>query len=399
MTRRLRIALASAGRFHLLDVARELRALGHEVKFYSYVPRSRARQFGLPDECHVSLLPFVFPALVMERLFPRRAPRLREKAIYFALNRGVILRLQPCDVFIFMSGIYLEAARYAKHRFGAKTILERGSRHILSQDKILAECNSSERPSALTISRELEGYEIADRISIPSSHVDESFREYQISKTEVIPYGVDLRMFPFRPQRRRTETFTFITIGQWSLQKGSDILAAAVRRIPGARLVHVGSIADVEFPQEDAQFVHFGSVQQHELRRFYTDSDTFVLASRQDGLSVVLVQALASGLPVICTDRTGGSDLAHTPALAGRITVVPHNDVDALVSAMIRLRDQQSVGHGLPQLAKADLEWLSWPNYARRLSATLLGDFGKLGVWDDTVEAGQAELYKKIDTA
>ena len=35
---------------------------------------------------------------------------LREKAIYFALNRGVILRLQPCDIFIFMSGIYLEAA-------------------------------------------------------------------------------------------------------------------------------------------------------------------------------------------------------------------------------------------------------------------------------------------------
>ena len=61
---------------------------------------------------------------------------------------------------------------------------------------------------------------------------------------------------------------------------------------------------------------------------------------------------------------------------------------------MIRLRDQQSRGHGLPQLAKADLEWLSWPNCARQLSATLLGDF-KLGVWDDTVEAGQAELYKK----
>ena len=162
--------------------------------------------------------------------------------------------------------------------------MDRGSRHILSQDKILAECNSSERPSALTISWELEGYEIADRISIPSSHVDESFREYQITKSEVIPYGVDLRMFPFRPQRRPTETFTFITIGQWSLRKGSDILAAAVRRISGARLVHVGSIVDVEFPQEDAKFVHFGSVRQHELTRFYADSDTFVLASREDGL-------------------------------------------------------------------------------------------------------------------
>ena len=38
MTRRLRIAIATAGRFHVLDLARELNALGYAVDFYSYVP-------------------------------------------------------------------------------------------------------------------------------------------------------------------------------------------------------------------------------------------------------------------------------------------------------------------------------------------------------------------------
>ena len=58
---KLRIGVASSGRFHLLDLARELDVLGSDVCFYSYVPRKRAKTFGLPGRCHVALLPFLFP--------------------------------------------------------------------------------------------------------------------------------------------------------------------------------------------------------------------------------------------------------------------------------------------------------------------------------------------------
>jgi glycosyltransferase involved in cell wall biosynthesis len=402
MTRQLRIALASSGRFHLLDVARELHALGHEAKFYSYVPRSRARHFGLPDECHVSLLPFVFPAVAASRLLPKVVPRIVEKMEYFALNRAVSLRLQPCDVFVFMSGMYLEAAHFAKRRFGAKTILVRSSRHVLSQDRILAECTTSERPSAETIRRELAGYGMADLISIPSSHVEDSFQEFKIAKTDVIPYGVDLGMFPFRPRRAPADTFTFINVGHWSFRKGSDILATAIRQAPGTRLVHVGTIKDIEFPHGDPQFVHYDSVQQATLARFYAYSDAFALASREEGLSFVLVQALASGLPVICTDRTGGADLAHTPALAARLTVVPHNNVSALAAAMTELRNRLFGGDALPDLSQADLATLSWREYARRFSDVLLRvvkrgilcDDSETSAADHQGKSGRAEIFK-----
>src|SRR5947209_8302356 len=61
---RLRVGIASSGRFHLLDLARELDALGVDVRFYSYVPRKRAEKFGLPSRCHVALLPILFPMVV-----------------------------------------------------------------------------------------------------------------------------------------------------------------------------------------------------------------------------------------------------------------------------------------------------------------------------------------------
>jgi starch synthase len=126
------------------------------------------------------------------------------------------------------------------------------------------------------------------------------------------------------------------------------------------------------FPGNDDWFVHVDPLPQRDLARFYAAGDVFVLASREEGLALVLSQALACGLPLICTDRTGGADLAHTPALAAHITVVPHDDVSALACAIARWRDRWRAGESLPRLSETDREKLSWAAYARRYSDEML---------------------------
>jgi starch synthase len=292
------------------------------------------------------------------------------------VNLGVITRLRACDLFICMSGIYLEAARFAKRRFGAAVWLERGSRHILSQDEILAAIPGATRPSQLSIARELAGYVLADRIIIPSSHVEESFRRDPVAHAKLFknPYGVDLAMFPAAGNKIRNIPYFLLFVGAWSLRKGCDLLEAAVKRTSGTRLVHVGKIDDISFPNGDDRFTHIDPVPQAELRRFYAEADAFVLASREEGLATVLPQALASGLPIICTERTGGADLAHTPALARRITVISHNDLPALAGAISGWRDS---GECLAPLAGSDREALSWATYARRYGEQISTDFGQ----------------------
>ncbi len=362
----------------MLDLARELHALGHEVKFYSYVPRSRAARFGLPEECHVSLLPYVFPLVAWQRFAPRLAPRLRERLMYFLLNAAVTMKLQPCDVFHCMSGIYVEAAQYARKRFGARIWLVRASRHILSQDEILTAIPGSERPSPLAIRRELAGYALADRIDIPSSHVEESFLRDDTAFAKLIrnPFGTDLKMFPLAAEKRPGDPITFLTVGHWSLRKGCDVLGEAIRRLGSVRLRHVGDILDLAFPNDTNLFEHHPRVPQWQLPEIYARADAFVLASQEEGLSYVIAQAVASGLPVICTDRTGGADLAHTPALKARITVVPHDNVEALIDAMASLRDRLCAGERFAPLTEDDLDTLTWRAYAVRYSKQLMDDFG-----------------------
>jgi len=368
----MKIAIASTGRFHVLDLARELHHLGHEVTFYSYVPRERAVRFGLPSECHVSLLGAALPYLASHRLGLGWLPGIDSLPLHKALNRAVIKKLAPCDVFICMSGVYLEAAEYARDRYGARIFLERGSMHVDTQDEILKAIGGRQITQS-TLERERAGYDLADRIAIPACHVAESFLTYQslAGKTFVNPYGVDLEMFPQRagppPNLRRV-----LFVGNWSYQKGCDQLTEAISRLRDVELVHVGAILDAPLP-EAHWFTHHEPVDQSTLTEFYQSATVFALASRQEGLALVQAQALASGLPLVCTRSTGGRDLAHSHCLKERIEEVPVGDATALSHAIAKMLDRIA-RCDIGPISEADRQLLSWRAYGERYAAELEQD-------------------------
>jgi alpha-maltose-1-phosphate synthase len=363
----MRIGVAASGRFHLLDLARELDALGAEVSFYSYVTRKRASSFGLPTRCHVALFPFLFPLVAWERVFPRFLSDFIEQAMCWALDAVVILRMRKCDVFICMSGLYLQAPRYARWRYGARVHLHRSSQHILSQQEILASLPGARQVSLFMVQRELKGYAIADSIIVPSMHVVESFAKWPecAEKLYLNPLGVDVAQFPLRNSTPSLEMPTVLFVGQWSYRKGVDVLTSSIKRLPGLRLVHVGALSDAPFPT-DPEFVHYDYVPQRKLVDFYRMAHVFVLPSREDGFGVVLSQALSCGLQVVCTDRTGGPDLAKLPGLARFIHVVSPDDSEALRQAILDALDAVAVGTGVAGITEVERETLGWRHYAAR---------------------------------
>lgn len=375
----MRVAIITAGRFHILDLARELDACGHEVALYSLVPPWRTRSFGLPPHCNRWLGPYLAPVYALYQAARRTgAVSAANRLLYAAVDRVAANVVGACDVVIGMSQMSAASMQRLRQRFGARTVLERGSRHIVSQREIL-EGIPGQAPNAKPVAdwsvrRELAEYEIADVITVPSKHVERSFTERGISSRKLFrnPYGVDLSMFPATATPAHGTPPTIITVGKWSLRKGCDVLVDAWRQLAGrgVRLLHVGALGDAPIP-DDAGFEHRGAVEQRALTSCYAGAHIFALASREEGLALVQVQALASGLPVAATDFTGAEDLRECLEDPRAIAIAPANDVARLAAALeTQLAYARSMS-GVRDVLRSARDGLSWREYGRRYDAML----------------------------
>ena len=366
MERKIKINIVSPGRFHVCDLARELDKQGFDVKFYSFVPQKRAMKFGLPAKCSKSLIGVMAPFLFLERkIFPKK--------IFFKQLRVTVqdfitsIYMRRCDILISMSGSFLRTPRIAK-KHNSIIIIERGSKHILEQKRILdgmPGVNKFLVPKR-NVRRELECYVLADYIAIASQHVKKSFElhHYPLNKLFINPYGVDLSMF--KPLPIIEKKYDFIMVGGWSYQKGCDLIINAVKNT-NYTLLHVGGIGDVEMPK-DKQFTHIDPVDQSKLITYYNQSKVFILPSRQDGFGMVLTQAMACNLPIVSSKDCGAPDLKNMVEYPQYITIIEDYTVNSLLAAMEdAMRNYETLQNKI--YAGNAIRNLTWEAYGKRYAA------------------------------
>jgi glycosyltransferase involved in cell wall biosynthesis len=151
----------------------------------------------------------------------------------------------------------------------------------------------------------------------------------------------------------------------WSLQKGCDILAEACQLLK-IKLLHVGSVGDYPLPQSK-YFTHINSVDQPLLINYYKQAKIFVLPSMQEGLALVQAQAIACGLPVVCSKDTGGRDLAQFLDDKKWIIEMQETTVNCLVKCInqaLLLANEQPMG--LRNYSGEAITKLTWETYGKR---------------------------------
>lgn len=264
-------------------------------------------------------------------------------------------------------------------QLGIKVILERGSSHVLFQRDILMEeyrllnlstVDLEKSFSPIRIERELLEYELADVVSIPSSFVKHSFTKnnFEEEKLFVNAYGADLINFTFNPKPHKP--FRLIYAGTLSIRKGIHYLLEVFSNLnlPEAELLLVGKVeAEIKpfiFKYSTTSIKFITPLPQQQLAELFNQCDAFVICSIEEGMAMVQTQAMACGLPLICTSNTGGDDLI-TDGVEGFVIPVK-NKVRLKESILILYEDRKRcMIMGNKAMVKVT-NTFSWVDYGKR---------------------------------
>jgi glycosyltransferase involved in cell wall biosynthesis len=222
-------------------------------------------------------------------------------------------------------------------------------------------------------------YGPCDVVLSPSPASDTRLAELGIdcNRIERWDRGVDLERFDASlrtPGLLPGDTINVLYAGRLTKEKGVDLLAdaflAARWRDPRLHLVLAGGGPEEQALRErlgnHATFL--GWLGGDELPRVYASADLFLFASQTDTFGQVLLEAQASGLPVVAVGEGGPASLIDngvTGLLAGA-------DADELASAILSLVDGPLLGERLRRAALASVRERTWESALQRLSAGYL---------------------------
>lgn len=222
-----------------------------------------------------------------------------------------VRRRQPSIVMGYES-CCLSAFRAAKE-IGAKCVLDAAACHYHLQDSILpiAKAELDTKSGQRIRRRKRAEIELADLILCPSQLSADSYRDSGIdrSKIEVNPLGVDLDVYRPALLAERAGAMRFLFVGNSGYVKGYDILLAALSRINGAAALEVvGAVHTDRAPRSASlEIVPHGLLPTQAIVPILARCDCLVLPSRLESFGMVVLEALAAGLPVIASTHAGAS--------------------------------------------------------------------------------------------
>jgi glycosyltransferase involved in cell wall biosynthesis len=323
----MRVNVASLTATHPLDLARELEKAGVLGKYYSALPPFRVS--GLPpSRIHSN------PYLLLPHFLLRRAGlHALDKRLTWATTEAFdfwLSRVQgPADVLHVLSGFGLRAMRHAKAR-RVVTVCDRGSSHIRFQNDLLRDEFSRwnvpyPEINPAIIAKEEAEYREADTVVVPSTFARQSFLRMGVDgdKVATVPYGV--RLEEYFPVPKRDDVFRVLCVASLTIRKGLGYLLEAVSQLSVPRMEVV--LRGTPMPETRGLLAryegHFRldpprprkiratsvSEERAEMRDLYSQASVLVLPSVEEGLALVMGQAMACGVPVIATTNTGAEDL------------------------------------------------------------------------------------------
>lgn len=162
-----------------------------------------------------------------------------------------------------------------------------------------------------------EAYAHSDKIIAVSTALAEKIKAKYHHSAIVLPNFIDTQLFSFsRSVNTKPSVLKMICVGDLIERKQVNLILEAMKRIEQVELTIIGKgpelnrLIKLSKDLKLSSRVNFkGQKTQVELSKLLPKHDLLIHASRLETFGLVIIEAMASGLPVICFDNGGATDL------------------------------------------------------------------------------------------
>ena len=216
----------------------------------------------------------------------------------------------------------------------------------------------------------------ADLTVVTSPQIQEEFQKHGVPKVQVWQKGIDTDRFhpSFRSETMRKRMtndnprdFLIVYIGRLGTEKRLKDLKAVLEKVQGARLCIVGG-GPQEMELQDyfqgTNTVFTGMLSGEELSKAFASGDVFCMPSDSETLGFVVLESMASGVPVVGAAAGGVKDLIHE-GITGFL--VPTADTNAFAEKIQYLKDNKNLRKQMSKQGRLETERWSWPASMEKL--------------------------------
>ncbi len=189
---------------------------------------------------------------------------------------------------------------------------------------------------------------------------------------DVIPNGVELDRFGPAEITREPQILRLLTVGRLSVTKRVEILIDAIEIMhrDGCE-VHFKIVGGGQMQQKLKQIVSekklgniiefTGRIDTEDMPQVYRQNDIFISASMQEGMSNAMLEATASGLPIVTTRCEGVEELIDNNGL-----VVEDANAEDIARAVRKITDDRQTYKQMSLAARRQAERFTWSSTAEK---------------------------------
>lgn len=190
----------------------------------------------------------------------------------------------------------------------------------------------------------------------------------------VIPPGLDFDLFRADRTNKNTDRFEVLFIGRFTQMKGMRTLVRAVKLLAKEKFHFTligGNPNDNEFSIVNKVANELGpekisirgAVPQKDLRNYFKQAQVFILPSIFEPRGKVILEAMASRVPVIATNKGGIPEIVNNNI--NGILIPPH-DPEILVEKLRELSENKALGQMIVTNGWLTAKQFDWPQISNR---------------------------------